>query len=232
MYTNIKTPPALKEISSLLQKLFNDGTFRHYNPKSLIEALHLVFENNFFKLGDTYWRQKSGTGMGISPAPPWATIFYGIFEEHILKKWKQYLFLFKRFIDDIFGIWLSDPSPEVNEAKWEEFTQDLNCWYGLTWPCTAPALSCDFMDMTISIENGTLVTRVFKKDMNLYLYLPPTSSHPKGIGTGLIFGQVLRYRRLSTHQCDADKKIREFYQRLLARGHSPNTLSPLFLKAE
>eukprot|EP00804_Cyclotella_cryptica_P011556 CCRYP_012082-RB/>CCRYP_012082-RB protein AED:0.24 eAED:0.19 QI:0/-1/0/1/-1/0/1/0/177 len=68
--------------------------------------------------------------------------------------------------------------------------------------------------------------------MNLYLYLPPTSSHPKGIGTGLIFGQVLRYRRLSTHQCDADKKIREFYQRLLARGHSPNTLSPLFLKAE
>eukprot|EP00804_Cyclotella_cryptica_P010743 CCRYP_005522-RA/>CCRYP_005522-RA protein AED:0.39 eAED:0.63 QI:0/-1/0/1/-1/0/1/0/124 len=68
--------------------------------------------------------------------------------------------------------------------------------------------------------------------MNLYLYLPPTSSHPKGIGTGLIFGQVLRYRCLSTHQCDADKKIREFYQRLLARGHSPDTLSPLFLKAE
>eukprot|EP00804_Cyclotella_cryptica_P010741 CCRYP_005523-RA/>CCRYP_005523-RA protein AED:0.45 eAED:0.45 QI:0/-1/0/1/-1/0/1/0/55 len=55
--------------------------------------------------------------MGISPAPPWATIFYGIFEEHILKTWKQYLFLFKRFIDDILGIWLRDPSPEVNEAK-------------------------------------------------------------------------------------------------------------------
>ena len=68
--------------------------------------------------------------------------------------------------------------------------------------------------------------------MNLYLYLPPHSSHPQGVFTGLIFGQVLRIRRLCTHKQDADEKILEFFNRLLARGHTQENIGPLFDKAE
>jgi hypothetical protein len=88
------------------------------------------------------------------------------------------------------------------------------------------------MDMEISIEGSRLITRVYEKDLNLYLYLPPNSAHSKGVGTGLVFGQVLRYRRLSTYQTDADEKIKEFHQRLRARGHSNEKLIPLFKRAE
>ena len=73
MYTNIKTGPALETISAYLRE--NSSKFS-YPTEALIEALHIVFQNNFFKFGDTYWKQVSGTAMGTPPAPPWATIFF------------------------------------------------------------------------------------------------------------------------------------------------------------
>jgi hypothetical protein len=48
----------------------------------------------------------------------------------------------------------------------------------------------------------------------------------------LIFGYVLRARRLCSQQADADKKIAEFLGQLLERGHSREHLDPLFARAE
>jgi hypothetical protein len=64
------------------------------------------------------------------------------------------------------------------------------------------------MDLVISIKDSRLVTWVYEKDLDLYLYLPPKSLHSKGVSTGLVFGQVLLYRHLSTYQSNADKKIK------------------------
>ncbi len=231
MYTYIKTEPALMEFNSYL-RAEEGSTFRHYNSDSLMAALKIVFRNNIFKFGDTYWQQVSGTGMGVSPAPPWATIFFALYERTLLPRWAKYISFYRRFIDDIFGIWICDPDPEENLKQWTAFKADLQLWHGLSWTCTEPSTSCVFMDMEISIEGSRLITRVYEKDLNLYLYLPPNSAHSKGVGTGLVFGQVLRYRRLSTYQTDADEKIKEFHQRLRARGHSNEKLIPLFKRAE
>jgi hypothetical protein len=48
------------------------------------------------------------------------------------------------------------------------------------------------------------------KEQNLYLYIPPHSSHPHGVFTGLIFGQVLRIRGLCSKQSDADDRKSSF----------------------
>ena len=231
MYTYIPTEPALAEFSSYL-RAEEGSSFNHYRSDSLIAALEIVFRNNIFAFGDTFWQQVSGTGMGVSPAPPWATIFFALYERTLVPRWAKYVYFYRRFIDDIFCVWLCDTDPDENAKQWSAFQAELQLWHGLTWNCTDPSDSCIFMDMVISIENNRLVTRVYEKDLNLYLYLPPNSTHSKGVGTGLIFGQVLRYRRLSTYQTDADSKIKEFHQRLLARGHTNDTLLPLFKRAE
>ena len=57
-------------------------------------------------------------------------------------------------------------------------------------------------------------------------------SHPRGVFTGLISGQVLRIRRLCSNQSNAATNIRNFQARLLARGHIPSNLNPLFKRAE
>ena len=231
MYTNIQTEPALQVISAYLRSM-EDVKFDHYDADALIDALEIVFRNNYFKLGDTFWQQQSGTGMGISPAPPWATIFYALHEETLMAKWSKNLAFYKRFIDDVIGIWLADPDPAVNERLWGEFQADMNQWHGLEWTCTEPSLRCDFMDLTISITGNKLTTTLFEKAQNLYLYLPPHSAHSKGVLTGLVFGQVLRVRRLCSFRTDADHKLDQFKHRLMERGHPEESLTSLFAKAE
>ena len=90
MYTNIKTEPALAELSSYL-RAEEGSTFRHYCSDSLIAALEIVFRNNIFAFGNTYWQQVSGTGMGVSPAPPWATIFFALYERTLVHRWSKYV---------------------------------------------------------------------------------------------------------------------------------------------
>ncbi|MGA0808888.1 MAG: hypothetical protein ACO3PI_07545, partial [Burkholderiaceae bacterium] len=194
--------------------------------------IEIVFRNNLFKLGDTYWRQVSGTGMGICPAPPYATITYGLHESKTVPLWQDQILFYKRFIDDIFGIWLMDPDPTLNQERWNGFKQAMQEWNGLEWVFSDLQGSVNFMDLTITIRGPTLHTTLFEKAQNLYLYLPPHSSHPKGVFTGLIFGKILRIRRLCTDKADADAKVVEFLHQLLARGHTRNSLQPLFHKAE
>ncbi len=230
MYTNIQTKPALTLISAYLRT--NEGTpFHHYHSDTIIEALEIVFQNNFLQFGDTYWQQISGTGMGISPAPPWATIFYALHEQQFLPEWTEHVILYKRFIDDVIGIWRPHPCPKQNEILWHKFQQRMQEWHGLQWEFTTPSTSCTFMDMTIAINNNTATTTIFEKAQNLYLYIPPTSAHPPGMIHGLIYGNILRIHRLCTHPHDIQSKSQEFFTRLTQQGYSPFKITPIFKQA-
>jgi hypothetical protein len=231
MYTNIRTGPAIEQISHYLC-MECDKTFHHYDADAFMEAIHIVFENNIVAFGNTYWKQVSGTGMGISPAPPWATIYFGLFETELLKRWTTNVMFYCRFIDNVIGIWIPHPCPFTNATLWHDFTTDTQQWHGLQWTCEPPSSSINFMDLTISIIRERLETTLYEKPQNLYLYLPPHSSHPHGIVNGLIFGQVLRIRRLCLNKTSADSCIQIFFKRLTERGHAPETLIPVFARAE
>jgi hypothetical protein len=86
------------------------------------------------------------------------------------------------------------------------------------------------MDMTIKIEGERLVTTIYAKPMALYQYIPPSSCHPPGVLTGLVFGQILRIYQLCSLSDDIDKELSLFYRRLLVRGYKPDKLLPLFEK--
>jgi hypothetical protein len=89
--TNIKTEPAIAEISAYL--LDHQNEFAQEKMGALIEALGLVFRNNLFKFGDTHWHQSSGTGMGTPPAPPWATVMYALHEDKMVPRWSEILMM-------------------------------------------------------------------------------------------------------------------------------------------
>eukprot|EP00956_Cyclotella_meneghiniana_P041385 scaffold225046_cov56-Cyclotella_meneghiniana.AAC.2 len=229
MYTVIKTEPALASIKKYIDEEVT--SMSDERKEALHAAMALVFKNNVFKFGDAFIRQCSGTAMGTPPAPPYATIFYTIHEKVLLSKWSTRVMFYKRFIDDVIGVWLAYEDPVINKQLWEEFEADMNKWHDLEWTCETPSHSVNFMDLTITIVDNHIETKLYEKDMNLYLYLPPHSSHPRGVFTGLVFGQILRTRRLCTHSADADSSINDFWERMLARGHTQESLAPLFAKA-
>jgi hypothetical protein len=131
MYTNIDTNSALAYISSYIRD--HAAEFEFYSVEALVEALKIVMKNIIFTFGDTYWRQDSGTVMGTPPAPHWANIFYALFENQFVPQFVPNLIFYKRFIDDIIGLWTITDSA-MNTASWESYIQAMNSEdYGLTW---------------------------------------------------------------------------------------------------
>ena len=113
MYTNIPTNTAIMLIARHLHKKIPEE--RPKQNEALIAALKLVMLNNIFSFGDMTFKQLNGTAMGTLPTPPYAMIYYGLHESTLLPNHRQHVIFYKRFIDDVFGIWLPHPNPEIYE---------------------------------------------------------------------------------------------------------------------
>jgi len=233
MYTNIDTDHALQTIGTYLRQK------KHLLPpcilvEALLSALDIVMRNNIFRFGDTFWKQLTGTAMGTPPATMYATLYYAIHEMNSLcPRFESSLCLYKRYIDDIFGLWLIDEDPVKDEQNWLEFQRSLA--YGkLTWEVTNRETSVNFMDLTISIDaskKSPINSRIYEKPLNLYLYLPPHSAHPPGVLRGLITGMTNRIYRLTTTKSDQLNSLRSLHRRLLLRGYSHTMIGPMLTEA-
>ena len=84
---------------------------------------------------------------------------------------------------DWFGIWLHDADPIVDQSNWDAFQSAVNSG-GLSWEFSKRSKSVVFIDMTIEIEDGKIVTSLYAKPLALYLYIPPHSCHAPGVHTG------------------------------------------------
>jgi hypothetical protein len=229
MYTNISTSKAITAIAQYLHT--RSSKFPGIPLEALIEALKLVMENNLFSFGDTHFHQIDGTAMGTPPAPPYATLFFAIHEETFLcpnHAIASLLIFYKRFIDDVFGVWIPGPTTEIDRKNWQDFKDTMNNWCGLKWEFSERTTVVDFMDLTVSINGNKLETTLYEKALNLYLYIPPHSAHPPGVLNGLVIGNIHRIFTL----CSTETKIKElitmFYDRLIVRGYKDTDIRPLF----
>jgi len=134
------------------------------------------------------------------------------------------LLYYERYIDDIIGIWL--PNNAYDSSTWNNFKTDLNNWGRLHWKIEEPTRNTVFLDLEITIQNNTIITKTYQKDMNLYLYIPPLSAHPPSCFKGLITGEVRRYW-IQNNPEDFQALLVKFIERLTARGHQLKDISSL-----
>ena len=112
--------------------------------------------------------------MGTPLAPPYTTIYYGIHKEKFLPHHSQCVIYYRRFIDDVIGIWCTNKNLQLDALEWNAFKKKMNKFPGLTWEFSEPSTSVDFMDMTITINKSNKIeTTLFEKRLNLHLYIPP-----------------------------------------------------------
>ena len=131
MYTNIPTHTAL----NLIGKYLNQYQQKHKNtyPQDAVRAgIRLIMTLNIFMFGDLTFKQFNGTAMGTPPAPPYATIYYRIHEEKFLPHHSRRVIYYRRFIDDVIGIWCPNKDPQLDESEWNDFKQKMNSFHGLT----------------------------------------------------------------------------------------------------
>ena len=105
-YTNIPQDDG----TQCLQEVLDDS------PKSelIVKLMELLLKHNLFEFNSTTWRQEIGTAMGVHPAPSYANIYLARRIDAKIKElantyrrnMKSYLLLFKRFLDEIFQIFI------------------------------------------------------------------------------------------------------------------------------
>ena len=223
MYTNINTASALRIIGDYLQR--NSQRFPSVPYEAVMVALSLIMTKTVFRFGDTYWHQLEGTAMGTPPAVPYATLFYAICEENFVHT-SPNLYFYRRYIDDVFAIWVPSATKSDDDMEWATLQETMNDHYGLAWTFSDRTNTVDFLDITISIRGTHLHTTLFEKLLNLYLFIPPHSAHPPGVLTGLVLGNCHRIYSLCSDTADIASHLRRFYHRLIARGYKPTDLLP------
>jgi hypothetical protein len=229
MYANIDTDHGITILTRWLTE------YRNELPRSmpvdyLLASLEEIMTNNIFQFGDTFWRQKRGCAMGTSSAVNYACLYVGLLEvRRLLPRYATQLKFFRRFIDDGIGVWQDTPG---DPFAWRSFLRCLNQWGTLKWTCDGHVDNLIFLDLEISIEPDRSISfKSYQKPMNLYLYIPPGSAHPKNMLYGLVYGRLRAYRLQNTNTDDFVKMSLLLGKRLCARGYSLATLLPIFKKA-
>ena len=78
--------------------------------------------------------------MGTPPAPPYVNLFFAIKEQTLVPQFRQNLRFYRRYIDNIFGIWEYHLDPIEDESQWNAFKASLNDYHGLKWD-TSPLVN-------------------------------------------------------------------------------------------
>ena len=224
MYTNINTKHGVLTFKKWIEQHSNELP-PDFPTALFLKLLELVMSENIFQFDDTFYRQEDGTAMGTSCAVQYAGNYYGYHERHeLIPRFTRQLKFFKRFVDDMFGIWVG------NTAEWNAFKAALP-FGSLRWTTSELSHSAVFLDLTLEIVDGTVVTRTYEKSLNLFLYIPPQSAHSPGVLKSTIFGNVRRHWIQNSKNEDYCAAVQRFMGRLEARGHARKDLLPIFKEA-
>ena len=227
LYTNIDTRMGLEQVEKfLIDRLSGTDTVQASRIRLVMDLLRFVMNNSYLSFKSTLYHQIDGTAMGTSCAPIYANIIVAMLEQQILTDFGPDIFLYRRFLDDVFAYVTVDVA--------DRFMARLNSLHPkLKFEFVSHPTEASFLDLLIYKgpqfeSDGRFDLRVHQKKMNLYLYLPYHSYHTDAAKRSFIQTELTRYIRNSTHRSDYVDLKHTFYQRLRDRGYPHAFLEPIF----
>jgi hypothetical protein len=105
LYTNIPHEESIESLRIALNKRKNVDVSKNF----LVKLFSLVLKYNLFEFNYQLYQQEIGTAMGTRVAPTMANIFMAsidtLIQNTAITENLNYIYFYKRFIDDIFIIW-------------------------------------------------------------------------------------------------------------------------------
>ena len=189
------------------------------DPNLIVQLLHICVNSNYFRFGPVTFQQVQGTAMGAAFSPTIANIFMSTTLKKFLSSQPNKPLLIKRYIDDIFMIWMD------GEVSLLNFLSNLNSFHpSLTYKFTYSTKEVPFLDLMIYkgprlFNKKLLDTKTYQKEQNLYQYLHYSSNHPQHIFKSLITGECTRFVRTNTTIEEFHNMTKLLTTRLQLRGY-------------
>ncbi len=220
LYTSI---PQQEGIHTVLSRIYKSQTPPTVPKQLLRQLLLIILQDNVFGFNGNMYRQKRGVAMGTRCAPAFANLFVATIEDRLLKNLTKtgqptpkY---WRRYIDDIFGIWDKD------EASLDLFLSSLNnAHHTLTFTMDTDHHSVNYLDLTISKgsrfdKEGLLDTSLFRKPCDTLAPLPFHSAHQPATFKGIFRGEVIRLLRNTSCRDKFHTDLRSLINTFMARGY-------------
>ena len=252
LYTKLPHSDLIRVLNSLIDFVFDGGTRNYlgfnehstfwrnkrsgkqYFSKQRLKAVvkHLII-STYFEVGNLLIRQSIGIPMGIDPAPFWANLYLYFYEDKFIvqlisaEKMRARQFLNAiRFIDD-----------ECNLNDNKEFSKSFTQIYPpeLQLKCEHEGNHATFLDLDISIVDGTFVYKLFDKrdDFPFTIVRMPdlNGNIPSNMFYGSTMSEFLRIARCTLLLSDFIPRARKLYKRMVNQGGSANKVLRQIRKA-
>lgn len=140
----------------------------------------------------------------------------------------QLIVFWKRFIDDVFGLWTG------SIRQFHLFVKKLNELakeFGLQFGDSQIGKSVNYLDMTISlVDNNILKYQLFVKETDARLYLETDTFHPAHVFKSVVFSQMMRVIQRNSNDSTCVEDLERLKEDMVKSGHSEdmvNGLEPL-----
>ncbi len=215
LYSNI---PHADGITAMGEFAENHG-INHPSTQVLKELIMMVLTNNYFEFNNQVYKQVKGTALGTHMAPTYTNIYMDWLERDLLKRYPgNKPLLWKRFIDDIFGIWRGKEEELLHFFDW------INHQPRHSTIIFTPEYSTErinFLDVSIYKQSGNpnIQTRLYSKPTGRASYLHFSSSHPYNQKKSIPYSQLLRVRRICSEGHQFHFHARKMIQNFRSRGY-------------
>ena len=232
LFTNIPHDEGISCVTEVL----NEAENKSIPTGFLTRMLGLVLKHNIFDFNNDFFQQIIGAAMGSRPAPPYANIFMArIIDKKITElsnllseNNKSKLLLFKRFLDDLFMIFLGTSKqlhiffseinkihPNIKFTMSHTLIKMSNCLENVN-----VKRNIQYRFWTHSVKkNGQIITDLYRKPNDCNQYLLTSSCHPIECFENIPFSLAMRINRICAEPHSRDKRFAELKDLLLNRGY-------------
>ena len=113
----------------------------------------------------------------------------------------------------------------------KESIQDHNSFGLLKWESNEPLSQVYFLDLTLTISKGKIITKTFQKANNPYVHIPPHSAHTPGMIHGIIFSLLKTYYHQNSEYSDFMKLTNLLFKRHIKQGWDQAVIKNVFKSA-
>ena len=159
-----------------LWKRLNEMGICKVPTEEIIAMAKFLLKINYFEFNEKVCKQIPGTAIRTKFASPYVCIFMEEMEVSFLKMQQFQLFIWLRYVDDIFFTWTHD------EEQLNLFLKDLNEFHpNFKFTYERSQNSVDFVDRNVSLKGGAIFTDLHIKPTDGHQSLHDKSSHPSHI---------------------------------------------------
>jgi hypothetical protein len=191
MYPSLRPSLVLGKLGEFLER---EVRLPELKVQWICKLVEIVLTSNIFYARGEWWRQTRGLAMGLSLSPILANITMHMLEKGPMKSIKPALYL--RYIDDgllvdVSGGKLQRAIERLNKLDREAIVLIPNS--------TTPSSEFVYLDLKINLARDWLESQTYFKSTDSLMMIHRSSQHPRGVFKGILYGQVLRFLRNSSH---------------------------------